>query len=146
MNTRIFTWVVFVMTTIIVLGVFVQAYFITAYVTGAGAGALDAHRVIGAMVIPGAELLTFLAAIGAWRSRGTWIGLSFLLLLLGAVQIFLAPMSGEERGNGWVHGLHGLFALVVLVLAAVIMHRAMADLGLKRGRAGVGAGTPPPAP
>ena len=44
-----------------------------------------------------------------------------------------------------MHGLHGLLALVVMVMAAVIAHRGMRDLGLKRARGG-DAGAAPPQP
>ena len=47
MRNRAATWVNLVFASIIVIGVFVQAYLITAYVTGAGEGALDAHGFVG---------------------------------------------------------------------------------------------------
>ena len=53
----------------------------------------------------------------------------------------------DERTNGWLHGLHGLLALVVMVMAAVIAHRGLRDLGLRVGfAAGGDAGTAPPQP
>jgi membrane protein YdbS with pleckstrin-like domain len=76
-----------------------------------------------------------------------WIGFTFFLFVLGTVQIFLTPV--EERTNGWLHGLHGMLALVVMVIAAIIAHRGMRDLGL-RGDGGrrhdelAGADRPPP--
>ena len=48
---RIFLWINFVLSSLIVLLVFAQAYFITAYVTGAGEGALDTHGFIGFALI-----------------------------------------------------------------------------------------------
>ena len=72
---------------------------------------------------------------GLWK----WIGFNFLLLLVGTIQIFLSPPD-EDPASGWVHGLHGLLALFVLVIAAVIVHRDMRLLGLMRparGRAGL---------
>ena len=122
---------------IIVIGVFLQAYFITAYVTGAGEGALDAHGFVGGLIIHGSELIVFLSALVAfWRMWG-WIAVNFGLFVFGTVQIFLSPPD-DDPASGWVHGLHGLFALFVLVYAAYIAYRDMRWLGLR--------GTPPGEP
>lgn len=145
---RIFLWVNLALATLIVVGVFVQAYLITAYVTGAGEDALDAHGFLGFAIIHPAELLVFLTAFGAWPRAWRWIGFTFLLFVLGTVQVFLAPPD-EDPASGWVHGFHGLLALVVMVTAAVIAHRGMRDLGLKRASRGgghEGAAPPPPLP
>ena len=144
---RAFLWINFVLASLIVVLIFLQAYFITAYVAGAGESALDAHGFTGFALIHGAELLFFLTAFGAWPKSWKRIGFTFLLFALGTVQIFLSPV--EERTNGWLHGLHGLLALVVMVMAAVIAHRGMRDLGLRRGRddaASAGTAPPPPLP
>ena len=52
------------------------------------------------------------------------------------MQIFLLPSEDETVSSSaaYVHGLHGLFALLVLVYAAFIAHRGMRDLGLRGGR------------
>ena len=139
---RTFLWINFVLASLIVLLIFLQAYFITAYTAGAGEGALDAHGFTGFALIHGAELLVFLTAFGAWPRAWRWIGFTFLLFVLGTVQIFLTPV--EERTNGWLHGLHGLLALVVMVIAAIIAHRGMRDLGLRRAAPGGDASTAPP--
>ena len=128
---RLFLWLNFLLSTLIVLLVFAQAYFITAYVTGAGQDALDTHGFIGFAIIHPAELLVFLTAFGAWPRAWEWIGFTFFLFFLGTVQIFLAPPD-EDRASGWVHGFHGMLALVVAVTAGVIAHRGMRDLGLRR--------------
>ncbi|MGH3071309.1 MAG: hypothetical protein ACRDNB_03445 [Gaiellaceae bacterium] len=142
---RPFLWINFVLAALVVVGVFVQAYLITAYVTGAGEGALDAHGVVGGLLIHPAELIVFLTAFGAWPRAWRWIGFTFFLFVLGTVQIFLAPPD-EDPASGWVHGLHGLFALLVMVTAAVIARRGMRDLGLTRASRGGDAGTAPPQP
>ena len=131
---RTFLWINFVLASLIVLLIFLQAYFITAYIAGAGQSALDAHGFIGFLFIHAAELLVFLTAFGAWPRMWRWIGFTFFLFVLGTVQIFLTPV--DERTNGWLHGLHGLLALVVMVVAAVIAHRGMRDLGLRRASSG----------
>jgi hypothetical protein len=126
-------WINTVAAVLVAIGVFVQVYLITAYSTGAGEDALDAHGFIGFAIIHPLELIAFLASLGAYWGAWRWVGWSFLLIVLGTVQIFLAPPD-EDPSSGWVHGLHGLLALFVLVLAAVIFHHGMRLL--KRGRAG----------
>ena len=142
---RNFLWINFVLASLIVVLIFLQAYFITAYVAGAGESALDAHGLTGFLFIHAAELLVFLTAFGAWPRAWRWIGFTFLLFALGTVQIFLAPPD-EDPASGWVHGLHGLLALVVMVMAAVVAHRGMRDLGLRRASRGDGGATAPPPP
>ena len=143
---RAFLWINFVLAAFITLAIFLQAYLITAYVSGAGEGALDAHGFVGFALIHPAELLVFLTAFGAWPKQWKWIGFTFFLFVLGTVQIFLAPPD-DDPSSGWVHGFHGGLALVVGVTAGVIAHRAMRDLGLRRGRGGdVDAVPPPPLP
>ena len=128
---RAFLWVHFVLSALIALLVFLQAYLITAYMTGAGAGALDAHGLVGFLFIHGAEALVFLTALVAWWRNWTMVGISLFLIVFGTVQIFLAPPD-EDRASGWVHGLHGLFALGVMVIAAWLAYRDMRALGLRR--------------
>jgi len=130
-RSRYFTWVNLVFAAIVVIGVFVQVYLITAFFTGAGEGALDAHGFVGGIIVHGSELLVFLSALGAFWKAWKWIGFNFLLFVLGTIQIFLAPPE-EDRASGWFHGLHGLLALFVLVIAVVIVHRDMRWLGLGR--------------
>jgi hypothetical protein len=142
---RTFLWLNFVLASIIVLGVFVQVYLIAAYSMGAGEDALDAHGVVGGLVVHGAELLVFLTAFGAWPKAWRWIGFTFLLFVVGTIQIFLLPPD-ENPSSAWVHGLHGLFALVVMVMAAIVAHRGMRELGLRRSSRGDAGDTAPPRP
>ena len=67
-------------------------------------------RFTGGLVIHGSEAIVFLASLVAFWGLWKWIGWSFLLIVLGTVQIGLAPPD-EDRASGWVHGLHGLGAL-----------------------------------
>lgn len=144
---RWFLWINVVLAALVVVGVFVQAYSITAYIAGSGteaADALDLHGLVGTAIVHPAELLVFLTAFGAWPRAWRWIGFTFLLPLIGTIQVFLAPPESGDRQSGWVHGFHGLLALVVLVLAAEIAQKGLRDLGLRRerGAGGAGAGTP----
>jgi hypothetical protein len=142
---RVFLWINFVLASLIALLVFVQAYLIASYAMGAGEGALDAHGVVGGIFIHGFELLVFLTAFGAWPRAWKWIGFTFFLFVLGTVQIFLLPPD-EDPASGWIHGLHGLLALFVMVTAAVIAYRGMQDLGLRRARVEPAGGDMPPPP
>jgi hypothetical protein len=129
-RSRAATWVNLIFACVVVVGVFLQVYFIASYFTGAGDGALDAHSFTGGIVVHGSELIVFLSALVAfWRMWG-WIAFNFGLLLLGTIQIFLAPPD-EDPASGWIHGLHGLLALFVLVWAAVIAYRDLRLLGLR---------------
>jgi hypothetical protein len=145
MRNRTATWVNFVFASIVVIGVFFQAYFITAYVTGAGQSALDAHGFTGSVVIHASELIVLISGLIAFWGYWTWAGLSAFLFVFGTVQIFLSPPD-EDPASGWVHGLHGLFALLVLVLAAVIANRDAQVLGLRRGTARPAEAQAPPPP
>ena len=129
---RGFLWLQFLAATLVVVGVFLQAFSITAYVRGAGDSALDMHSAVGGAT----QLLEFvvlLAALVAWWKQWPEVALALSLPVVGIVQLSLVGDSAES--GGWVNGLHGLFALVVLVLAAVIVHRAMKALGLGKSTA-----------
>ena len=124
---RGFLWLQFLAATLVVVGVFLQAFSITAYVRGAGDSALDMHSAVGGITYL-IEIVVFLAALVAWWKQWKVIALAFSLPLIGTIQLILVGDTGKD--GGWVNGLHGLFALVVLVLAAFIAHRAMKALGL----------------
>jgi uncharacterized membrane protein YhaH (DUF805 family) len=127
---RAFLWIHLVLATLVVVGIFVQVYLIASYSFGAGTDALDAHTDLGG-VVHLAEVLVFLAAIGAYWKRWWDVGLSFALAVVGTIQL------GFADGDEWVGGLHGLFALIVLVLATIASHRSARALGLGRhGEAG----------
>jgi hypothetical protein len=106
---------------LVAVAVFLQAFSIAAYVRGAGSSARDLH-VTGGFVAHNVEVAAFLLALagfwGAWRL----VGLAFLLPLIGTAQVLL--VGDTDTSGGWVNGLHGLFALVVLVLAV-----ALAEVG-----------------
>jgi len=116
-----------VLASLVVLAIFLQVYFIASSTFGAP-DALDAHETFG-NIIHLVEALVFLTAIGAYWKRWGEIGLNLALPVIGTIQVSLTD------ADEWVGGLHGLLALVVFVLAAVIAHRAMRALGLRERRA-----------
>lgn len=125
---RGFLWLQLAASSLVVVGVFLQAFSITAYVRGAGSGALDMHRNLGNLTHI-VEVVVLLAALVAWWRHWREIAVAFSLPLVGTLQ--LALVGDTSKHGGWVNGLHGLLALVVLVLAAVIAHRTMRALGLR---------------
>jgi hypothetical protein len=143
MRNRIATWIHFVFASIVVIGVFLQAYFIASYFSGAGDSALDAHGFTGGVVVHASELIVFLSSLVAFWGFWKWVGWSFLLFAFGTVQIFLAPPD-DDPASGWIHGLHGLFALFVALLAAYLAYNDARLLGLLRRREP--AAVPPPTP
>jgi hypothetical protein len=108
-------WVHLALAGLVIAGVFVQVYLIGAYVFGAGQGALNAHESIG-FAVHGVELLVLVTALVAWLPRRDLL-LSLALAVVGTVQIALAS------SHRWIGGLHPLFALVVLALAALLVRR-----------------------
>ena len=122
-RTRVFSTISMIAAGLVILGVWLQVYLIASYLFGADS--LQTHKDMG-FVVHGFEVLAFLTALIAWRSRGD-VGLTFALALVGTIQIAL---TDSKR---YVGGLHGLFALVVLVLAVFVVKRGMdarADAGV----------------
>ncbi len=127
---RGFLWLQLAAATVVVVGVLLQAFSISADARGAGRGALDTHEAIGG--ITHLVEVVFLAALAAWRKAWGEVGLALALPVIGTLQVFL--VGDTEESGGWANGLHGLFALVVLTVAAVIAHRTMRGLGPRRAR------------
>jgi hypothetical protein len=143
MKNRAATWIHLIFASIVIVAVPLQVYFIASYFSGAGESALDAHTFTGGLVIHGSEAIVFLASLVAFWGLWKWIGWSFLFILLGTVQIFLAPPD-EDPASGWVHGLHGLGALLVFLLASYLAYNDARLLGLIGRPAGAQAPPPPP--
>jgi len=136
---RPFLWIQLVLAALVVLGVWLQVYFIASYLFGAR-DALDLHRDVGGITHI-VEVLVFLTAFGAWWRHWGKIGHAFGLAVIGTVQIALTD------SDDWVGGLHGLLALVILVLAVYVAKWNAEALGLTRGRDGdARIAPPPPAP
>jgi hypothetical protein len=126
---RGFQWALLVTAGLVVLGVFLQVYFIAAYMFGAGQDALDAHTGLGGIVHM-VEVLAFIAALVAYWKNWAKIAPAFALAVVGTVQL------GFADADEWVAGFHGLLALVVLILAHAVAHHTVRDLGLgKHGAA-----------
>lgn len=122
---RGFRWATLVAAALVVIGVFVQVYLIASYFFGAGTDALDAHKDLGGIVHI-VEVLAFLFSLGGYWRRWVDVGWAFALGAIGTIQL------GFADGDDWVGGLHGLFALVVFMIAAIVVHRAMRSLGIGR--------------
>ena len=115
---RGFLWLYVLTASLVAIGVFLQAFSIAAYVRGAGQDALDLHGTVG-FITHSVEIIAFLTAViaywGAWRR----IWLPLLLPVVGTFQVFV--VGDTDKSGGWVNGLHGLFALVVLLLALALV-------------------------
>ena len=126
MSTRTqrgFQWAILVTASLVVLGVFLQVYFIASYFFGAGSGALDAHENLGGIVHV-FEVLAFVAALVAYWKQWARMAPAFALAVIGTVQL------GFADADKWIGGFHGLLALVVLILAHAVAMRSVRDLGL----------------
>ena len=131
-------WIVVVGGSLVVLAVLWQAFTISAYVRGAGDGALDAHG-LGSLFVHIGQLAVVIGGIWAWWGMWRLVGAAVAFLVLSVAQ--LAFLGDTETTGGWVNGLHGFLALIVLITAALFAVRAKRELD--RGRS---AGGTPSAP
>ena len=129
MRRRRALWTSLVLAVLVAVGVVVQIYLITAWIFGEG-GALSAHKDLGNVVHP-LEVLVFIACLVAWWGAWRNVAWSFVLPLVGTIQVALVGDLGKP-GNGYVHGLHGGLAIFVAALALVIARREANALGLRR--------------
>ena len=120
-------WLVLAGGALTVVGVLIQAFTIAAYVRGAGEGALDAHGGFSMLVHIG-QLLIVIGAIWAWWGNWSAVGIAVAFLVLSVAQ--LAFLGDTEEEGGWVNGLHGFLALVVLLAGAWYFTRARRELEL----------------
>jgi hypothetical protein len=110
---------------VVVLGVLWQAFSIAAYVRGAGEGALDAH-LTGSFFVHAGQLLIVIGAIWAWWGKWGQVGLAVAFLILAFAQ--LAFLGNTDEPGGWINGLHGFLALIILLAAAWYAMRASREL------------------
>ena len=112
---RPFLWALTLGSLTVALGVLWQAFTIVAFVRGAGDQARDLH-VLGAYVVHTVEIVVFPAALGAFWSDWKRVSIAFTFPVVGTVQVF--AIGDTNAPGGWVSGLHGLLALVMLLWAA----------------------------
>jgi hypothetical protein len=131
---RAFLWLYVATASLVVIGVLAQAFSIAAYVRGAGQDALDMHETVG-FLTHSVEIVVFLVAVvgywGAWRR----LWLPFLLPVIGTFQVF--AIGDTDKTGGWVNGLHGLLALIVLLLAVTLVQDGVRSLRAGRIRPAV---------
>jgi hypothetical protein len=120
-------WLVLAGGAIVVVGVLIQAFTIAAYVRGAGQDALDAHGGLSTIAHVG-QLLIVIGVIWAWWGNWTAVGLAIAFLILCVAQ--LAFLGDTDEPGGWINGLHGMLALVVLLVGAWCFSRGRRELGL----------------
>jgi hypothetical protein len=124
---RFFLWLLLIGGIGVVLGVLWQAFTIAAYVRGAGDGALDAH-LTGSFFVHPTQLAIVIGAIGAFWGR--WLAvvgaIGFLVLCVAQ----LAFLGDIDKQGGWINGLHGLLALVILLCGVAYASSARRELGL----------------
>jgi hypothetical protein len=130
-----FLWLYVVAASLVVVGVLVQAFSIAAFVRGAGEDALDMHETVG-FLTHSVEIVVLLVALvaycGVWRRL-----LPFLLPVIGTFQLF--AIGDTDKTGGWVNGLHGLLALVVLLLAVALVQDGVRSLRARRARPAIAA-------
>jgi hypothetical protein len=98
--------------------VYAQVYLIATFVFG-DAQALDAHMALGRIVVI-FEIVVLLTALLGWWHDKVEVRMSAALILVGGLQVSLAKDLGRSPQ---VHALHGLLALVVVLLASLIAIR-----------------------
>jgi hypothetical protein len=124
---RFFSWLVLVGGAIVVLAVLWQSFTIAAYARGAGEGALDAHGFGSLFVHIGQLAIVIGALVAFWRSWKV-VALTLGFLVLAFVQ--LIALGNNENPGGWVNGLHGMLALVILLAGLAYAVKAARELGL----------------
>jgi hypothetical protein len=115
---RVFLWLYLISAALVVAGVLLQAFSIAAYVRGAGPDALDLHKT-GGFVTHSIEIVVFLTALVAFWGGWRLIAFALLLPVIGTIQVVL--IGDTDEPGTWINGLHGLFALVVLLLAVALV-------------------------
>lgn len=122
------TWAVLVGGCVVVLGVLWQAFSIAAYVRGAGEGAIDAH-LFGSFFVHAGQLAIVIGALVAYRRQWAAVAGAIAFLALSILQ--LAFLGNTDEQGGWINGLHGFLALVILLAGFAYALRAAAELGLR---------------
>lgn len=116
---RPFLWIFTFGSLTVAVGVLWQAFTIVAFLRGAGDQARNLH-VLGAYLVHTVEIVVFFAALGAFWSDWMRVSIAFMFPVVGTVQVF--AIGDTDAPGGWVNGLHGLLALVMLLWAAGFAH------------------------
>jgi hypothetical protein len=124
---RLPLWLLLAGAVVVIVGITLQAFSIAAYVRGAGAGALDMHQRTADAVFVG-EALVVIGAVWTWWGRWAAVGLAVAFLGVSVGQLLL--IGDTDESGGWVNGLHGLLALVLLISALAYALLAARKLGL----------------
>ena len=127
-------WLLLAGGAITVIGVLIQAFTIAAYVRGAGEGALDAHGGFSTVVHVG-QLLIVIGGIWAFWGNWGWVAAALGFLVLSVAK--LAFLGDTEEPGGWVNGLHGFLALVIILIGEWVFDQSRRRLGVL----GAGAAT-----
>jgi hypothetical protein len=125
---RLGIWLVLAGAIAVVVGVGIQAFSIVAYVRGAGEGALDLHRA-NSLVVHLGQLAIVIGAIWAWWRNWKAIVAALAFLALSFFQLF--AIGDTDTETGWVYGLHGALAIVVLLAGVAYGEVALRDRGFK---------------
>jgi hypothetical protein len=120
-------WVVLLGSVVVVLGVLWQAFSIAAYVRGAGESALDAH-LTGSFFVHAGQLMVVFGAICAWWGKWDQVALALGFFILSFAQ--LAFLGDTDEQGGWINGLHGFLALIILLAGVWYFSRARRELGI----------------
>lgn len=122
---RNFTWVVFVGGIVTVIGVLLQSFTIAAYAAGAGDDALDAHG-FGSSVVHIGQLAVVIGVLVAYWGNWPMVGGAVAFLAISIAQLgFIRP---EDGNGGWINGLHGFLALIILICGMLYAQRAWREL------------------
>ena len=121
-----FLWVVLVGAVVAMVGVFLQAFSISAYIMSSNTDALDMHGG-GSMIVHLGELAIVVGAITAWWGNWRAVGAAIAFFVLSFVQVAFVSDAGE---GSWINGLHGLLAIAVFLCAMLYFLRARTDLGV----------------
>lgn len=103
--------------------VFAQVYLIATFIFG-DAKALEAHMTLGRIVVL-FELIVLLTALLGWWRDWPEVRMSVALVVVGGLQVSLAKDLGDSPQ---VHGLHGVLALAVVLLASLIAARTWREV------------------
>ncbi len=107
------------------LGVLLQSFTIAAYASGAGSDALDAHGG-GSLVVHIGQLAVVIGVLVAYWGNWPMIGGAVAFLAISIAQLgFIRP---EDGNGGWINGLHGLLALIILICGLLYAQRAWREL------------------